>query len=441
MPRYFAYVVTTCFTLSALGCGDNDSGTGPTSPQFAPGPTGCNLSGAKSLVSSVFPTNASRQAANGYLQAIQDGGAKSLKATNAGFDLFALIAANRPVPAVDGSAFVNAVLSCQEVGTIASPIDFTGALGSNGAFEVRGGAATDKAAAVSADGAWGLEPPLDLSGTAPVRLTWDQITNLPTPFNPASSPVNKRFLAYGSLITDPDFLAEYTKEVLVSSIFDWSTIPTATFSPGAVVGTCLTDEEDQQYLIQHHADADDGEIIPSATPSFCPASLTRSRAGALGAFAFARRVLDFFRPQPLLAVALGTRPPGGSVGALSPNAAVNPGQILLAFASKDIDDGRTGQVIKAEGNVISVKVTPAGQTNMNGVLVRLIATTNLGATVVATGNEAKTEDGVATFPNLKINKAGGYRLIATLAAFGQNNTSGFDFNTVTSDGFNLKQSK
>src|SRR5688500_4765735 len=127
MPRSFAYVGTACFALSTLGCGDNDSGTGPTSPQLAPGSTGSRLWDAKGRVRSVFPTTASRQTASGYLQAIQDGGAKSLKATNAGFDLFALIAANRPVPPVDGSAFVNAVLSCQDVGTISLPIDFRGA--------------------------------------------------------------------------------------------------------------------------------------------------------------------------------------------------------------------------------------------------------------------------------------------------------------------------
>ena len=440
MPRYFAYVVTACLGVTALGCGDNDSGSSPTSPQFAPAPTGCELSTAKSLVSSVFPTNASRQAANGYLQAIQDGGAKSLKATNAGFDVFALIAANRPVPAVDGSAFVNAVLSCQDVGTISLPIDFRGALGANGGFEVRGGSLTDDVAAVTVDGAWGLEPPLDLSGEDPVRLTWDQITSIAVRYNPASNPVNKRLLAYGAPAENPTD-PEYSNEELVSNIFDWSTIPTATFSPGAVVGTCLTDNLAQQYLIQHHAADDNGEIIPSATPSFCQSGLTSGRTGSFSAFALAQRVLDFFRPEPLMAVAVGTRPPGGSVGALSPNAAVNPGTITLLFQG-NVADGRTGQVLKfTNGQSVSVKVTPTGLTNMDGVRVRLIATTNFGATVVASGDEVATQDGVATFTDLKINKAGGYRLIATIAGFGQNGNGGFQFSNITSNGFNLKQTK
>jgi hypothetical protein len=374
------------------------------------------------------------------LQAIQDGGAKSLKATNAGFDLFALIAANRPVPPVDGSAFVNAVLSCQDVGIISLPIDFRGALGANGGFEVHGGSLTDDAAAVTGDGAWGLEPPLDLSGEDPVRLTWDQITSIGIRFNPASNPVNKRLLVYGAPAENPTD-PEYSNEQLVSNIFDWSTIPTATFSPGAVVGTCLTDNLAQQYLIQHHAAGDNGEIIPSATPSFCQSGLTSGRSGSFGAFALAQRVLDFFRPEPLMAVAVGTRPPGGSVGALSPNAAVNPGTITLLFQGT-VADGRTGQVLKfTNGQSVSVKVTPTGLTKMDGVRVRLIATSNLGATVVASGNEVATQDGLATFTNLSINKAGGYRLIATIAGFGQNGNGGFQFSNITSNGFNLKQSK
>ena len=93
------------------------------------------------------------------------------------------------------------------------------------------------------------------------------------------------------------------------------------------------------------------------------------------------------------------------------------------------------------GDFITVKVTPSGQTPMQGVRVRLIATTNLGANVVASNAVETTINGVATFRNLTINKAGGYRLIATLDGFGQNNTAGYEFITVTSNGFNLKQTK
>ena len=146
-----------------------------------------------------------------------------------------------------------------------------------------------------------------------------------------------------------------------------------------------------------------------------------------------------------MAAALGTRPPGGWAGSLSPYIAIDPDQITLGFFSlgSQVADGRTGQPIKfIGGDVIKVKVTPKGLTPMQGVKVRLIATTNLGATVVASGTVETTINGVATFPNLTINKAGGYRLIATSDGFGQNSTAGYNFfKNVTSNGFNLKQTK
>jgi len=210
-----------------------------------------------------------------------------------------------------------------------------------------------------------------------------------------------------------------------------------------LVGTCFTDGTPEEFLIQHHSKSDQGgaEIVPSATPSFCTGTASASRNTGWTPFAVARRVLDLFRPQPLLATALGVRPPGGSVGALSPHGAVNPGQITLAFQGQ-IKDGRTNQdIVFTNGKDVSVAVTPEGETKMDGVRIRLIATTNLGVTVSATGNEVATVDGVATFPDLQINKAGGYRLIATIAGFGQNGNGGFDFDNITSNGFNLKQLK
>jgi hypothetical protein len=91
---------------------------------------------------------------------------------------------------------------------------------------------------------------------------------------------------------------------------------------------------------------------------------------------------------------------------------------------------------------VSVVVKPgSGLTPMDGAHVRLIATTNHGANVVASGTTATTRDGIATFPSLMINKAGGYRLIATLDGFGQNDAAGFQFQNTTSNGFNLKRSK
>ena len=434
MSRLTPYLLAAGLGVALSGCSDGTHESSPTSPEFAPSTAGCDLSTARGLVKSIFPSSV-RQTATGLLQIIRDAGPGTAASTEAGFDLLALVATHGPSSPQTGSAFANAIIPCQNVGDVTLPIDFAPALGPNGAFEVRGGSG-DKTAAVSHDIMWGLEPPLNTSASPAVRLAWNDITTA------ASSPVTtRRFLAYGM----PVSIAGFTRETLVGSIFEWETIPTLSFTPGVVVGTCITDGSGTEYLIQHHAALDGGEIVPGATPSFCPAGLSNLRENAGWSLsAVADRLVDLFRPEPLLASALGTRPPGGSIGNLSPSAAINPGQITLLFGGT-VADGKTGVPLTFTGPgspPVSVSVRPgSGLTPMDGVHVRLIATTNLGATVVATGNTATTQDGVAIFPDLKINKAGGYRLIATLDGFGQNNAAGFKFNNVTSNGFNLKQSR
>lgn len=409
--------------MAALGCNRESS---PTSPDFATS-ISCDLSTARGLVNSVYSA-AVRTQANSLLQTIQNAGAKTEIATNAGFDLFALLASSGTGSAGDRSTFVNGIIPCQEVGVVTLPINFAPAFGPDGAFEVRGSSG-DKAAVVSHDLLWGLEPPLNESL---VRLTWNAITTAVT-----SQATTERFLAYGMQVS----ISHFSSETQVGTIFDWFTIPRLSFNPGVIVGTCLTDGTNSEYLIQHNAAASGGEIVPGATPSFCPVVSGYREVEGWSLIAVGHRLLDLFRPQPLLAAALGKTPPGGSIGSLSPSVAVDPGQITLKFEGK-VDDGKTNQQIKfIGGSPVSVSVTPAGSTPLDGAKVRLIATTNLGATVVATGNTATTQDGIATFPDLKISKAGGYRLIATLDGFGQNSSAGFKFNNVTSNGFNLKQTK
>jgi hypothetical protein len=434
MGRLTPYLLVAGLGVAVLGCSDGNDEPSPTSPDLAPSTTGCDIATARGVVSSIFPTQV-RQTAKQLLQAIQEAGPGTPTATEAGFDLLSLVASYGPANPPGSSTFVNAVIPCQNVGPVALPINFAPALSADGAFEVRGSSG-DKAAAVSHDLLWGLEPPFNISVTPAVKRTWNEITT------PGSSEVTtQRFLVYGM----PVSIQGFTKETLVGTVFEWATIPTLNFAPGVVVGTCLNDGSGSEYLIQHHAAANGGEIVPSATPSFCPAAPTGLRAKAGWSLSrVAHELFNLFQPRPLLASALVTRPPGGSIGNLSPSAAINPGQIALEFGGT-IADGKTGVplTLAAPGSPpITVSVRPgSGLTPMDGVHVRLIATTNLGATVVATGNTATTQDGIATFPNLRINKAGGYRLIATLDGFGQNSTAGFQFNNKTSNGFNLKQSR
>ena len=99
----------------------------------------CDLSTARGLVNSIFSTAAQTPAKN-LIQTIENAGARTEASTNAGFDLFAWLAANGVGTPSDRSSFVNAILPCQNFGTqsLSLPIDFTGAFGPNGAFAVRG---------------------------------------------------------------------------------------------------------------------------------------------------------------------------------------------------------------------------------------------------------------------------------------------------------------
>jgi len=417
--RHYANLLTAGLSLTALGC--TDRSTSPTGPQLNPpafATVGCDVSGARSLANQLFP-NSVKQIAQDALQAIQSAGAGTAGAADAGFSLLELVSTHGPSSPQIGSDLANAILPCIYVG-FSPTIDFTAALGPSGAFAVRGSSG-NTAAAVSHDVVWGMEPPLKTDGT---RYTWNAIT----------VPANTRLLAYGAPITPPGF----TNETQVGTIFDWFTIPALTFNPGVVVGTCITDAG-PQYLIQHNAL---GEIVPSATTSFCPAGVTSLRGTeGWGPAALAQRVFDFFSPRPLLATALGVRPPGGSIGSLSPSVAVDPGTITLDFPQQ-VADGKTNQQIKfKDGSAVSVKVVPAGGTNLDGAVVLLTAVANLGTPVVAVGNTAITNDGVATFPNLTLSKAGGYRLVASITGFGQNNAAGFTIVQGVSNGFNLKQSR
>ena len=146
MGRHIASILSGGLVLATIACSDSNRSL-PTSPELAISVGTCDLSTAKGLVNSIFSADA-RNPAKNLLQIIQNAGAKTEASTNAGFDLFASLAANGIGTASDRSTFVNAILPCQNFGTqsLSLPIDFTGAFGANGAFAVRGGSATDAAA-------------------------------------------------------------------------------------------------------------------------------------------------------------------------------------------------------------------------------------------------------------------------------------------------------
>ena len=399
--------------LTAVSCTDNRTPTEarPTLDAAAAPSAGtsCGFKTVRTLAGREFGPG-DQNAVFALIKKMQDAGAGSAGATAAGFDIFARLSAvvnggTQTGSAQTGSDLTNALIACMSVGPVTLPIDFTPALGPLGAYEVRGGAADGNLEVVSRDGFSGVQAPL--GGFA----GW----------------LGGRTLFYGTPIS-----AISTREQQQGNAYDWSTIPvrhTGLIGQGTVA-LCVANPNGALRV------QEDAAIIPVADPSFLPCTGFLSAAPTLHdglLFGMARRVLraavGLFQPAPLLA-ALKVGGTGGLAGGFSRFGAVNAGSVHLQFTQQPVD-GFINQLF-------SVKVLAVGDggTPLPGVSVTLTVLTNNGTTVLFSGTTPVSTDGtgVASFSNLSINKAGGYRLIATGTADGLGQSA-----PVQSNLFNLQQ--
>lgn len=367
------------------------------------------------------------------------------RARDLGFDVLAateaVAAASAGGGSGEGSALVNAVLACMDVGHEAA-VDFSGALVLFGAFGVRGGADDPAFAPVLARGSvpqWGGEP----AGGA----SWPTVLD-PTPgveLNPG-----ERRLLHATPLSSTGF----TDEVPVSSAYQWGMVPDPSLVPLAgelAVGACLP-EPDPRLRVQRSV-----AILPFEALSFCDAAAAasspfpgariaarsplRDRGGPAGAAeglverlaGLARSILA---PRPLGASSAVFGGVGGRLSSFSPVVVVDAGAVNLAFGLQPTDvpvDEPFPVEITARGN---------GGTPLPEVTVRLEIEGNNASfgkltyhdedglpldapPVVATG-----VDGVASF-RVSLNKPGGFRLTATGDLFG------FEAASVTSGLFHV----
>jgi len=141
-----------------------------------------------------------------------------------------------------------------------------------------------------------------------------------------------------------------------------------------------------------------------------------------------------FVPQPLNATALVVGIAGGR-GELSPTAAVfvTP---TPTFFSQPLDGIINKPLPGNPGPSVQVKVTNAANTPLRNAVVRITVFNNSGVNVAASGDSVNTNnDGIAIFSNLTVNKAGGYKLTATVSY------DGIPGGQVTSDLFNVQNKK
>ncbi|HEX2673938.1 MAG TPA: hypothetical protein VHM25_23845, partial [Polyangiaceae bacterium] len=327
--------------------------------------------------------------------------------TPLGFDGLARLAVVRGDPALkktgatatQGGAAVKSFLGCMTVGSIPDSFaaDIVSAMGSGGLFEVPAGTA-----GVFARGEtpfWGAQP----DGS-----TWETSAN------------NKRFLMYG-------FKIAYAKDqfpvngATTLNGFDYKTLPVigggilAPFNPQVIIGVCELAGPSSSRI--YHA----GAILAGKNLS-CPlsppilASAASTEGGFLSVTSLARKALGVFVPQPLNATALVVGIAGGR-GELSPTAAVvvTP---TPAFISQPVNGFVNSPIPGSPGRSVQVKVTNGAGTALSNAAVKITVFNNSGVNVAASGDSVNTgNDGVATFSALTVNKAGGYKLTATVVSY------------------------
>jgi hypothetical protein len=361
----------------------------PTQARFSAVPAACSFPAVFSTASAYFAQEPVFPLYEAFEDAYATGGAAG--ATSAGFDLLARLGAGadpvKGTPAL-GSAFANAVLSCMSVAGYDAAIDFAPALGPSGLFAVRDGSSSASVVSrlvVAGAPSFGAEPS---SGN------W---------------PITGKVLFYGATLSVPTL----ANETPAGAVFELSTLPSGlTFNPAIRTGVCDVLDPNAQILHQH---AGDPAVIlpPAGIPGFCLSAI--GAVEPMSSFALAaRQVVDWLAPRPAHATSLAMPARSGGGGLVSGLSEIGPVSFTSTVqwvvpprntkrsANPQFVPTVTARNVSANGNPIS------------GSLMTISVVLNNGSYTI-TGNTAVTNAaGIATFPNLRIDKPGGY--IATVVS-------------------------
>lgn len=389
MRRSIVLGLAALGTALLAGCADQTS-TAPTGIQASISGVSCDFKALKKSVISYFAGGTDQNTGQNILTAMS--AATGSARDNEGFNLLAWTAtvtdAGRQTgSAAIGSGLVNGTLACMSsnVSSPDLPADFGPALSSGGAFAVRGGT-NDPTSPVLARGTigWGVEPPANFS--------WSQITG------------GQRTLIYGNPLT-----LFVSNEEVTGTGFHWGRVPDVAFTPAILVGYCV--EGSDRLLIQHHQ-ANDGVLLQGASPSFCTAAANLAPSG-WNLRSLAQRAAQIIVGKPLYASARTTGP-GGLAGGFSDFGAVDGEHVNLTFTTQPADAKITSLMAPFQ-----VTARADGGTPFAGVPVTVAIAGNNGSWIFSgTATRITNDQGVATFDDLNINKAGGYILQATTQASG-----------------------
>jgi hypothetical protein len=392
--------------LAAGACSDRQSDT-PTAPSLArgggSGGGACNFTTISGLVKDEFGANSPEASLAGDMK---NAGDQTDQATYDGYLLLQAVSTKYESVAPTTSTpstLAAALLGCMKTGgaTIPTAATFAKALAADGAFEVRGLVKPDNQLVASHDAAWVLEPPAAACWQSTVGGDCST-TGTAGGFGASTDPrIQYAFLAYGFPVSSTDF----TNDSPVSGVFDWSTLPTATFSaPGVVVGECTKPSNYLQHLPASNSSV---EVLGLIQPS-CPTGTTGMTRES-PARTLAERLIRALSPEPAYAALLTSTGTGGSKRTLSPFSVVFPGLVVLDPQFKWSKSGNQVNVPLSPTPVYQIRSSAGTPFKQDKVLLWLTATNNSGVNVLMCNNWAYTNaTGVATFTNAFLNKSGGY---------------------------------
>ncbi len=428
--------------LVLAACSDQQSNT-PTSPDVRAGapPNGCSFSQLKKDVSAEWPTSAGAdtKATNANVSALlttmQQNAADSNIATATGFQILDTLARQTArkeagtTPAA-GSQLALDLLKCMDVPTATIPPSFVPALSDAGAFAVRGRGPADKAPVISHDGAWNIQP---VFAPAPVdtQYAWIGIEVADSNGSKAANltaAVKQLFLVFGSPqdpagFTNDDPLNVPPAGSSYSTVYNWGTAPKEFFrtpppdGPGFLMSQCPAAGVPagiyQSGFIQHNAASSLPEVLGFADPICLPggtASLFRRTPQTL-----AQRLWQILRPEPAYAAVSGGGS-GSKASNLSPWGVIDPGVVNLTFNQTPNKSNNAVGVPLFDKNNQPFHVqtfSKAGTPFKQGTIFTWIeAVNNSGVNVLVCKNWAYTDaNGLATFRNAYVSKAGGYIVI------------------------------
>jgi hypothetical protein len=382
--------------LASCGQDLTQSTAVPTAASFAKVVTPvCSFSTANNDARSYFVSN--KDAVFALLDAMSTayraGGAAG--ATSAGWAVLARLGAAADAgsavvkgsPAL-GSTFANDVLLCMTVPTYAYPLDLSAALGPNGLFAVRDG-----------------------TGNAPVmsRLIIGGVPAYGAEPSTGNWPVAGSTLFYGNQL----FVSQFANETPAGVLFDLKTLPGGlTFSPEIKAGVCTISDPNARVLHQHVGN--NPVILPPADAlSFCTPPTSMTQSGTSMFAAAASRLATWLAPAPANAATMAFAFGGGGTGLINGLSDIGPVS-YTSVVTYTVPPANTSVSANPQFvPTVTVQNLTANGNALKGVLITLSVVSNSGSFTI-TGNTATTDvNGIATFPNLNIDKAGGYTMTAS----------------------------